>query len=197
MSAFVKLKRFPQTLRLLIARLLYNDGLVTIFAFGGIYAAGTFGMDFGEVIAFGIALNVAAGVGSLLFARLDDVLGGKTTILVSLVALLVGTGLAVAAPDRRWLWIAGIVIGLFTGPLQSASRSLLSRFTPEAYQAEMFGVYALSGKATAFLGPLLLGIFTDMFSQRAGVAVVLGFLALGLLMMLTVNEKQGVEAAQV
>ena len=66
---------------------MFNDGLVTVFAFGGIYAAGTFGMSLSEVIAFGVALNVAAGLGAVAFGFLDDRIGGKKTIMVTLVAL--------------------------------------------------------------------------------------------------------------
>src|SRR5690606_17882449 len=89
------IRRYREIVKFLVARLIYNDGLVTIFAFGGIYAAGTFGMSFQEVMLFGIALNVASGIGALLFGFVDDRVGGKRTIQVSLVALLAATLLAV------------------------------------------------------------------------------------------------------
>jgi MFS transporter, UMF1 family len=189
--------RYREVAKFLIARLVYNDGLVTVFAFGGIYAAGTFGMPLSEVILFGIALNVFSGIGALVFGFVDDRLGGKTTVLVTLVALSLATLLAVWAPSKTWLWAAGILIGIFVGPNQSASRSLMGRFVPEKHQAEFFGFFAFSGKITSFLGPILLGTATAMFaSQRAGVATVLVFFVVGGLLLLTVSERAGIAAAR-
>lgn len=191
-----EMNRYRQVIRFLIARLIYNDGLVTIFAFGGIYAAGTFGMSIAEVISFGIALNVASGIGAFLFGFVDDRIGGKRTIQMTLVALMAATVLAVWAPTRSWFWVAGILIGVFVGPNQSASRSLMGRFVPSRHQAEFFGFFAFSGKATSFLGPLLLGIASQLFqSQRAGVATVILFLLVGLVLLSGVDERAGVAAA--
>ncbi len=189
--------RYREIVKFLVARLIYNDGLVTVFAFGGIYAAGTFGMTIAEVIVFGVVLNIAAGVGAFALGFLDDRVGGRKTILLTLVALAVGTAVAVWAPSRAWLWVAGVIIGVFLGPNQSASRSLMGRFVPERHQAEFFGFYQFSGKATSFLGPVLLGIAAQAFdSQRAGVASVLLFLVVGGGLLLWVDERRGVEAAR-
>ncbi len=193
---FRELRRFREAAKFLLARLIYNDGLVTIFAFGGIYAAGTFGFSFTEILIFGIAINVAAGIGALLFGFIDDWIGGKKTVLVSVVALAVATAIAAWSPDRAWFWVAGMLIGIFAGPNQSASRSLMGRFVPRGRQAEFFGFYAFSGKFTAFLGPLLLGVFTQLTgTQRGGVAVVLVFFVIGGLLMFAVDERAGIAAA--
>jgi UMF1 family MFS transporter len=192
-----EIARYREIVKFLIARLVFNDGLVTVFAFGGIYAAGTFGMSLSEVIAFGVVLNVAAGAGAFAFGFLDDKIGGKKTIMVTLVALAMATAMAVWAPDRTWFWTAGILIGIFVGPNQSASRSLMARFVPEKRQAEFFGFFAFSGKVTSFMGPILLGTVTALFqSQRAGVATVVLFFVVGGLLMMTVNEQRGIDAAK-
>ena len=196
-QTFVDIRRYGEIVKFLVARLIFNDGLVTVFAFGGIYAAGTFRMTLSEVILFGVALNVASGLGAFLFGFVDDRIGGKRTILWSLVALTAATALAVWAPTRGWFWVAGILIGIFVGPNQSASRSLMGRFVPAKHQAEFFGFFAFSGKATAFLGPLLLGVMTTAFnSQRAGVATVIAFFIVGGVILASVNERQGIESAQ-
>lgn len=190
-------QQYRQIFRLLVARLVYNDGLVTIFAFGGIYAQGTFGFETTDIIIFGIVLNIAAGAGAFLFGFLDDKLGGKTTILVSLAGLFAASVLAVLATSQTAFWIAAIFVGLLAGPNQSASRSLMGRFVPPAKENEFYGFFAFSGKATAFMGPLLLGQFTTLFdSQRAGVATVLIFFAIGAVLLLFVNEKEGVALAK-
>ena len=185
------LRRYRQIMRFLVARLIYNDGLVTIFAFGGIYAAGTFGFTLSEVIVFGIALNVVAGVGAWLFGFVDDRIGGKTTIMISLVFLGLSTVLATFAPDRFWFWVAGIGVGFFLGPNQSASRSLMGRFVPKEHESEFFGFFAFSGKVTAFAGPSLLGVLSDIYSQRVGVFSVLLFFVVGGALLLKVDEHEG------
>jgi MFS transporter, UMF1 family len=196
-ETFRNARRYKDVFNFLLARVIFNDGLVTIFAFGGIYAAGTFGMDLSEVILFGVVLNVSSGLGALGFGFVDDRFGGKTTILVSLVGLTATTLLAVVAPTRAWFWTAGILAGLFVGPNQSASRSLMGRFVPNRHQAEFFGLLAFSGKATAFVGPLVLGALTTAFnSQRAGMASVVVFFVIGGLLLLRVNESRGIASAQ-
>lgn len=191
------IRRYRDIVRFLIAHLIYNDGLVTVFAFGAIYAAGTFGMTIADVILFGVVLNVASGLGAVGFGFVDDRIGGKKAVLVSLVGLIVAAAIAVWAPTRDWFWVAGVLIGIFVGPNQSSSRSLLGRFVPERHQTEFFGLYAFSGKAAAFLGPLLLGAATTTFaSQRAGMATVILFFVIGGAVMLTVDERRGIAAAQ-
>jgi len=189
--------RYREILKFLLARLVFNDGLVTVFAFGGIYAQGTFGMTISEVIVFGIALNVASGLGAVVFGFLDDRIGGKRTIMMTLVALSVATMIAVWAPNRTWLWVGGVLIGLFVGPNQSASRSLMGRFVPERHQSEFFGFFQFSGKVTSFFGPLLLGAASLAFdSQRAGVATVLVFFLVGGVLLALVDEPRGIAAAR-
>jgi UMF1 family MFS transporter len=94
------------------------------------------------------------------------------------------------AADKAWLWIAGIFIGIFSGPNQAASRSLMSRFVPAGMQNEFFGFFAFSGKLTAFLGPALLGLLTQLSgSQRVGVSVVIALFVVGLVLLLRVDEE--------
>jgi UMF1 family MFS transporter len=190
----VEVRKYRQTVRFLLARLLYNDGLVTVFAFGGIYAAGTFGFTFEEVLFFGIIINVGAGLGAAAMGLLDDRIGGKRTIVISLVGLIAATLLAVLATSATWFWVAGILIGLFVGPNQAASRSLMGRFVPHKLENEFFGFFAFSGKLTAFIGPFLLGILTEASgSQRVGISVVVLLFLLGLVLLLSVDERAGRE----
>jgi UMF1 family MFS transporter len=195
-ATFRAVRRYRQVFRFLLARLLYNDGLITIFAFGGIYAAGTFGFSFQEIMLFGIVLNFMAGLGAFAFGFCDDRLGGRATILISLAGLVIAAGMALAAASKPWLWVAGILVGIFAGPNQSASRSLLARMIPREKENEFFGFFAFSGKFTAFLGPLTLGILTELFqSQRVGMSVVLVLFVLGGLLLLKVDEQGGIKAA--
>ena len=183
------IRQYGTVVRFLLARMFYTDGLVTLFAFGGIYAAGTFGMSFAEIIQFGIAMNVTAGLGAFLFAWVDDWIGPKRTILITLLCLI-GFGIGVLLVESvLWFWILALTLGLFVGPAQAAGRSLMARLTPVGKEAEMFGLFALSGKATAWAGPMLLGWATFAFdSQRAGMATILIFFVVGLLVLLPLKE---------
>ncbi len=195
-NTFRALGRYREMGKFLLARLIYNDGLVTIFAFGGIYAQGTFGFDLADVIMFGVVLNVVAGLGAFFFGFVDDRLGGKRTVLISLAALACASALAVWAPDRGWFWVAGILVGVFAGPNQAASRSLMGRFVPAHQQAEFFGFFAFSGKITSFGGPLLLGTAAAASgSQRVGVATVVLFFLVGGVLLGMVKESEGIRAA--
>ncbi len=191
-STFGNLYRAPNTLRFLIARLIYNDGLNTLFAFGGLYAAGTFGMDTAEVIQFGIALNVTSGIGAFGFAYLDDRIGSKPTILISIVGLFLSGLVALLTHDKTVFWFVALALGIFIGPAQSASRSFMARLSPPHLRAEMFGIYALTGKVTAFIGPFLFGTMTFLFgTQRAGMAVILVMFVIGAGILWTVREPRG------
>jgi UMF1 family MFS transporter len=166
--------------RFLLARMLYADGMTTLFAFGAIYAAGTFGMDTRQVLLLGIGLNVTAGVGALGFALIEDRIGAKTTILIALSCLTaLGAGVLLAT-EVRLFWILALGLGLFVGPAQAASRSLMARLTPPETRNAWFGLYALSGRVTGFVGPASLGVITAVTgSQRDGMAVILVLLAAG------------------
>jgi MFS transporter, UMF1 family len=175
--------------RFLIARMFYTDGLTTLFAFGGIYAASTFGMGFSELILFGIALNATAGVGAALFGWIDDGLGSKKTIMIAVSALIILSAAVLWAPSKTWFWIMAMPLGIFVGPAQAASRSMMTHLAPPEMRNEMFGLYALSGKATAFIGPALLGWVTAVSnSQRVGMATILIFLVIGLLLLIPIKE---------
>lgn len=192
-----ELRRYRQIVRLLAARMVYNDGLVTIFAFGPIFAAETFGFTLTEVMYWGLALNVTAGLGAFAMGFLDDRLGGRRTLFVTLVGLFVGALWAVTADTKTSLYLAGLWVGIFVGPNQAASRSLLGRFVPREKETEFFGFFAFSGKAIAFMGPLLLGIVTEVTgSQRWGMATILAFFVIGGLLLATVDEAEGRATAQ-
>ncbi|EGB15241.1 major facilitator superfamily MFS_1 [Pseudodesulfovibrio mercurii] len=173
----------------LLARMFYNDGLTTMFAFGGIYAAAAFGMDSSEVIVFGIGLNVTAGLGAASFAWLDDRVGPRRTILLSLIGLTVPGAAILVVKSKTLFWIFGLAIGIFVGPVQASSRSWLAHAAPAEARTQMFGLMALSGKLTSFLGPFLVGWLTlATGSQRLGMSAVVGLFVIGLAGMLFVPE---------
>ena len=186
-----QVKKHSQIVRYLVARMIYTDGLNTLFAFGGIYAVGTFGMSFTELIMFGIAINLTAGIGAVLFAWVDDGIGPKRTIYIALTALSILGVILLVIESKTLFWIFGVPLGFFVGPAQAASRSMMAHMAPAELRTEMFGVYAFSGKATAFMGPALLAVATDLFqSQRAGMATIMVFFLVGGWLLWPVRDVQ-------
>jgi UMF1 family MFS transporter len=181
-------RRYRTVALYLLAHMIYADGLTTLFAVGGIYAAVTFDMGVEQLLLFGIAMNVTAGIGAFAFGWIDDWLGAKPTIFIALTGMTaLGIALLVVT-TQAWFWVFALPLGLFFGPAQSASRSLMARLAPPNLQTEMFGLYALSGKATAFLGPAVFGTVTALFdSQRAGLATIPVFIVVGMLLLIPVS----------
>ncbi len=171
----------PRVLWFLVANTLYIDALNTVFGFGGIYAAGQFGMTTEEVLQFGIALNVTAGLGAVGFALIEDRVGARRVLIVSLLAILaLGAGLLLV--DRKdQFWALGLALGAFFGPVQSASRTYIATVAPPEMTARLYGLLTLAGRATSFLGPVMVATATALAdSQRAGMASILLLFALAL-----------------
>lgn len=208
--------RYRNVLQFLIARMIAYDGLTAIFAFGGVYAAGIFGWTTTSLGVFGIILTVFAGIGALVGGWLDDRIGSKRTMqggvvgvtLATLAVLSMGRdsvfflvpvdgpspdgGLFASTAERIFI-VFGILLGIFGGPMQAASRTMLARISPPEKLGEFYGLYSLSGKATAFLAPFAYAVMTQTFaSQRAGLAAIAVFLIVGFLLMIPVRERQAV-----
>jgi len=193
-DTFKSIANYRKIYRFLIARLFFNDGLITIFALGGVYAVGTLDFSFEEVMMLGIVLNLCAGIGSFLFGYIEDKIGANKVINISLFVLIIATLIAYQSPDtnhpKEWFWGAGVLLGFMIGPNQSCSRSLMARLTPKEKQNEFFGFFALTGKATSFFGPLLFGIITKFHSQQMALWVVVILLLIGLILFNRPDDKQ-------
>ena len=177
-------RQTPGLLRVLMARLLYADALVTLFAMGGIFAARIHGFSQQDVIIFAIILNITAGLGAVIGGRADDRLGSLETIRICLIALIVLGLLAIVVTSPLLFWVVGSLIGFFVGPLQSASRSHVLRLTPVGVESRVFGFFMLTGKATAFIGPFIYGgLVLISGSDRIGMLVVVALLIGGLVLL--------------
>ncbi len=223
-AARAGLRSFAATLRevraqrnvalFLLANMIYTDGLIALFAFGGIYAAGTFGWGSIQIGIFGILLTITGTLGAVIGGRLDDRFGAKPVVLGSLIILFVaclgilsigrdtilfvvpveppaGRGLFASAPERLYVAL-GLFIGVAAGPLQAASRALVVRLAPQNRITQFFGLFALSGKLTSFAGPFLVATVTAATaSQKAGVSVLLAFFLVGGLLLARVRISGG------
>ncbi len=170
--------------KFLLARLLYGDGLNTIFVMGGIFAVSIFQLNLKELLFMSILMNMAAVIGAWLGGYFNDHFNCKNTILVSLVFLILFLTLIILTETKLYFFIFTTLLGFFVGPIQSASRVMISRIIGREDQNKAFGLFATSGKLTSFLGPALVGSATLIFeSQRIGFSAVLILLIFGLIIL--------------
>ncbi|WP_375573348.1 MFS transporter [Ahrensia marina] len=195
----------------LIAHMIYADGLVALFAFGGIYGTGVFGWTITEVGLFGILLTITGTIGALIGGPLEDKVGAKPVILTSLGVLTLASlsvvslsaetmffvipvspadGLFATTPEKLYLVLGGLM-GAAAGPLQASSRALLARLAPPHARARTFGLFALSGKVTSFVGPWAVATVTALtMDQRAGISVLILFFVAGGALLLQVRVRE-------
>jgi UMF1 family MFS transporter len=193
-------------LTFLVASMIYRDALVALFTFGGIYAAGVLGWGLFELGVFGIVAAGVGAVGAFIGGRADRAFGPRPVIVTSIWALIgVATVALLTSRDTVLLvpveagsrlpdlvfFAAGGLLGAAAGALQASSRTLLVHLAEGRMDGgQAFGLYALSGKATAFIGPALIAAATGLTgSQQLGVSPVILLLLLGLLLLYWVKTE--------
>lgn len=178
------------TLWFLLASAVYRDGLAGVFTFGAVIAAVSFGFSAQQVIIFGIAANLVAGISTIVAGRFDDGAGPRIVIISSL-AVIVVSGLAVVVLHGFGpvvFWIFGLLLSASVGPAQAASRSLLARVSPAGREAEIFGLYATTGRAASFMAPAMWALTITVFGATLwGTLGVISVVALGLVLLLLVR----------
>ncbi len=196
-ETFQHLKSYREVAKLILARLVYNDGLVTLFFMSAIYASSVFGMETADLVKLGITANICAAVGAFALGFVNDWIGGKWTIAITLVVLSIAAIIGATAETRTGFWIAVVGIGLMVGPNQAASRSLLGVMIPEEKQGEFFGFFAFSGKLSSVAGPFTFGVVVAATgSHRMAMASIIAFFVIGFLLLMLVDEKAGIALAR-
>lgn len=148
-------KTAPKVVFFLISSAVFRDGLAGVFTFGGVIAAHSFGFDQATVIIFAIAANLVAGIATFIAGYVEHALGPKAIMLGSLLLMVVCGLLIFMLHDAgTWVfWVFGLLLCIFVGPIQSSSRSFLTRISPPGSEGEMFGLYTTTGRAVSFLSP--------------------------------------------
>lgn len=177
-----------RTVWFLVASALFRDGLAGVFTFGAVLAVSVYGIGTADVLLFGVAANVVAGLGAITAGRFDDRIGPKAVIVVSLTSMIVAGIVLLFVSGAALFWVFGLVLCLFVGPAQSSSRTYLARLAPPGREGQFFGLYATTGRAVSFLAPTLFGLFVWLFdTDRAGIGGLLVVLAIGLAALLAVR----------
>lgn len=196
-------KQAPETLKFLISSAVYRDGLAGVFSFGAVLGSLAFGFSQTEIIIFGMAANIVAGIGAVIGGRIDDIVGSRNVIAGSLIGLIIA-GFAVflfADAGQITYWIGGLALCLFVGPAQASSRTFVSRFAPEGREGEVFGLYQTTGRAISFLSGFfwataitIAAVVTGKENTTVyGILGLMVILIVGLLLLLRVNPNPEVK----
>ena len=177
--------KLSNTGRFLLARLFYVDGLVIITTTIGIFGTSVMGLSIQQILILGLQANISGAIGCYLFGYLikDD----KLAIIITLTVVIFLILLISINTNQTMFMVYVVTATFFTGPLQSSSRVVMANLTDDNRQGFSFGIFTLSGKITAFLGPILAAALTFLISQRVGFGFSIVLLSLGLFLMIGVS----------
>ncbi len=175
--------------KFLLARMLYADGLNAIIIMGGIFAVGVFNLEIKDLLVLSVLMNITAFIGAIIGGYANDKFSSKSVIIFSLLGLIFSSAIILFIKTKIFFLIFASINGFFIGPIQSASRVFITKSIDKNNQASGFGLFALSGKLTSFIGPLLVSTLTYISnSQRIGFSAAIILLVIGLLVLLKVKK---------
>jgi len=175
--------------KFLLARMLYADGLNAIIVMGGIFAVGVFNLEIKDLLLLSVLMNITAFIGAIIGGYANDKFSSKIVIIFSLIGLILSSSIIIFLESKIIFLIFASINGFFIGPVQSASRVFMTKSIDINNQASGFGLFALSGKLTSFIGPLLVSTITYISnSQKIGFSSAIALLIIGLLILLNVKK---------
>ena len=204
---------FKEFLKFMIAFLIYNDGVIMALDFAAILGGVLFGIDQQGLILLMILVQVTNVIGAYLFGWMVDKIGGKRTLIFSIILLILDIFWLYFATTATQFYVIASIAGFAMAGIQSTSRTMVGMFSPPGRSAEFYGFFALTGRTSSFIGPAVFGWLAAMMTarylnmgmgenlaeqggHRVATLSIAAFLFVGLLLLLWVNEKKAVTAAQ-
>jgi UMF1 family MFS transporter len=204
---------FKEFLKFMLAFLIYNDGVIMALDFAAILGGVLFGLDQQGLIILMILVQITNVIGAYLFGVMVDRFDGKRTLIFSILLLIADVIYLYFAQTITEYFVIAAIAGFAMAGVQSVSRTMVGMFSPPGRSAEFYGFFALTGRTSSFIGPAVFGWLAAMMTarylglgmdatlaeqggHRAAVLSIVVFLLIGLLLLLWVNEKKAVEAAQ-
>ncbi len=183
--------------RFLFTLIIYHAGINTVIVLAAIYAQEVMGFKIEQTLVLILLVNITAAIGAFAFGHLQDRLGSKRSLMFTLLIWIVAILLAYSATEPNLFWLAANLIGLALGSSQSAGRALVGQLVPPQRSGEFFGLWGLSIRLAAIIGPLSYGavIYFMNGNHRLALLSTLLFFITGLLLLLTINEQRGKKAA--
>jgi MFS transporter, UMF1 family len=197
-DTYKSIKQFKELIKFLIIFLIFNSGVMVVITFAAIYAVNVLNFTMQENIILIIVVNVTASIGAFVFGFIQDKIGSKNTIIITLILWIIMVTWAYFSYTKTSFWMLANVAGLALGSTQSASRAMVGMFSPESKSGEFFGFWGLAGKLGAIIGPMTFGLFVLLSGgdQRIAILSTAGFFIAGIIGMLFCNEGDGIKAAK-
>jgi UMF1 family MFS transporter len=191
-----KVGEFKELLKFLISLFFFYSGIAVIISFAAIYAQKELGFTPAMTVLLIIIVNITASVGAFLFGLVEDRIGSRNTVFITLIIWIITVIIAFFIKTQQLFWIVANLAGLAMGSSQSSARALVGLFSPKSKSAEFFGFWGFAGKFSAILGILSFGVLSYLFeSNRLAILSTIFYFIVGLVILLFVNEKRGREAA--
>jgi UMF1 family MFS transporter len=205
-------RRFREFVKFIIAFLIYNDGVIMALDFAAIIGAVLFGLDQQLLIIFVIVVQLTNVVGAYLFGVLVDRIGGKNSLYLSITLMLIAIFWLYFNQTQTGFFLIGALAGVGMAGVQSVSRTMVAMFTPPGKSAEFYGFFAVSGRTSSFIGPLVYGwiaaevalwyqeqgqpaLLAEQAGQRWAILSIAAFFIVGLIFLSFVDEGAAREAA--
>lgn len=194
LTTFRHIREYKDITRFLTAFFIYNDAILTVILFAGIFAKKTLHFGMSELALWFGMIQIVAVTGSLVFGKFADKHGPKRTITITLFIWIAVVTSAYFTTTGTGFYFVGALAGVSLGSSQAASRSFMALLTPPEHAAEFFGFYdGFCGKASAVIGPVIFGVLSDLFgSQRPAIWAMAAFFITGLILLRRVSEKRAV-----
>ena len=206
-------RSFKEFLKFMLAFLVYNEGVIMALDFAAILGAVLFGLEQTGLIIFFIVVQATNVIGALAFGNLQDRIGGKRSLTISIFLMVLCIGALYFAQNQTHFFIIGAVVGIAMAGVQSVSRAMVAEFAPPGKSGEFFGFFALTGRTSSFIGPAVFGwlaaeatlwyqsqgqagTLAEQSGHRLAILSIGVFLLVGWALMAFVNEKKAREAAQ-
>jgi UMF1 family MFS transporter len=197
LETLARVRRYRQLFRFLGVFLLYTCGINIVVVFANVFAKEAMGMSMKELLIFFCILQLSASIGAFAFGMLQDRLGAKVAIQLSLVLWIAACLGAYWTTSLGLFYVVGNLAGMAMGAAQSGGRALVGTFSPVSRSGEFFGFWGLSWKLSGVIGPLVFGLTSDALGMRPAILVTTGFFVLGLIAMSFIDEEEGRRAATV
>ena len=212
-STLREVRTFREFLKFIVAFLIYNDGILMVMDFAAILGAVLYGMEQQELIIFMIIVQITSVAGAYLFGLIANDFSGKRALVISLLLMVVPVVWLYFSYSKLEFYFLGGLAGFALTGVQSVSRTMVGTFAPRGKSAEFYGFFAVTGRTSSFIGPTIFGLLaaeatewymaaqqmTAAAAEEAGHRIALfsivAFLLVGLIFLLSVNERKGREAA--
>jgi len=195
-NTFKHIREFKELIKFLISFLFFNSGIAVVISFAAVYAQKELGFTPSMTVLLIIVVNITASIGAFIFGFIEDKIGSKNTILITLFIWIVTVTSAYFITTKNLFWVVANLAGISMGASQSSARALVGLFSPKSKSAEFFGFWGFFGKLSAIIGLLSFGAMSYIFSSnRIAIVSTIFYFLLGIVILLFVNEKRGIKAA--